>query len=256
MPEIDEWKSRKLQPVYPFIFMDAVNFNVRVDGHVNKHAVYVIIGITTCGEKEILGFWIGKNESAAHWAGVLNNIKSRGVEDILLFCADGLSGLKEAINTVYPGAVLQRCIVHQLRNTFKHFSYRDLKEIAEDMKKIYKAANEKEGYTNLQEVSEKWGHKHAAAFKSWFDNWDVLSPFYQYPAEVRTIVYTTNIIEGLNRQFRRVTKRKNMFPNERALEKMLYLCSMYVTERWKQYENWDSILTQMKLLFPERLMGV
>jgi transposase-like protein len=219
------------------------------------HAVYVIIGITISGEKEILGFWIGGNESAAHWAGVLNEIKSRGVEDILLFCADGLSGLKEAIRTVYPGAVLQRCIVHQLRNTFKNFSYRNLKEVAEDMKKVYRAKDEEEGFANLNEVSEKWGPKYAPAFASWFDNWDVLSPFYQYPAEVRKIVYTTNIIEGLNRQYRRVTKRKNMFPNERALEKMLYLSSIYITERWRKYENWDGVLSQLKLLFPGRLVG-
>lgn len=253
-PEIKEWQQRPLEPVYAFCFMDAIHYKIRDDGHILNRAAYVVLGITIDGTKDILGIWIGENETSKFWLGVMNDLKNRGVEDVLLFCVDGLTGLKEAINAAYPQSEVQRCIIHQLRNSFKYVSYKDLKAFSKDFKQVYHAINEEAAMDALCEVKDKWGKSYPYALRSWENNWDVLSPFYKFPAEVRKIIYTTNIIEGLHRQYRKVTKSKTMFPSDSSLEKMLYLASKNVMEKWTQrYRNWDMVLSQLLIMYPERI---
>jgi len=254
VPEIKEWQNRPLEKVYPFIFMDAIHYKVRNEGQVNKRAAYVVVGIDLEGYKDILGIWIGDNESAKFWLGVLNDLRNRGVEDVLVFCVDGLTGLEEAIEAVYPKAEVQRCIIHQLRNSFKYVSYKDLKEFTRDFKGVYTAPNEEAALERLYELKEKWGKEYPYAFRSWENNWDVISPFFKYPPEIRKIMYTTNIIEGLHRQFRKVTKTKAVFPSDGALEKMLYLASINVMKKWTQrYRNWDQVLNQLLIMYGSRI---
>ena len=254
IPQINEWKNRPLEPIYPFIFLDAIHYKVREDGQIKNKAAYVVLGVTLDGFKDILGIWIGETESSKFWLGILNDLKNRGVEDVLIFSVDGLTGLKEAIQAAYPNSEIQRCIIHQLRNSFKYINYKDLKAFANDFKEVYKAVNEEEGYQKLIELDEKWGKKYPYAIKSWYMNWDVLSPFFKYPIEIRKIMYTTNIIEGVHRQFRKVTKTKSVFPTDLSLEKMLYLASQNVMKKWTQrYRNWDSILNQLMIFFEGRV---
>ena len=254
VPEIKEWQNRPLEKVYPFIFMDAIHYKIRDEGRIHKRACYVVLGVNLEGNKDILGMWIGENESSKFWLGIMNELKNRGVEEVLLFCVDGLTGLKEAIEAAYPKAEIQRCIIHQLRNSFKYVSYKDLKEFSRDFKGVYNAVSEEAALDELCSLKEKWGRQYPYAFRSWENNWDVLSPFFKYPGEVRKIIYTTNIIEGLNRQFRKVTKTKSVFPSDNSLEKMLYLASMNVMKKWTQrYRNWDCVLSQLLVMFSERL---
>lgn len=254
LPEIKEWQNRPLDALYPFVFMDAIHYKIREDNHVLNRAAYVVLGVNLEGNKDILGIWIGENESSKFWLGVLNELKNRGVSDILLFCVDGLTGLKEAIAAAFPKAEIQRCIIHQLRNSFKYVSYKDLKAFSKDFKVVYSAAGEEAALDKLYELKDKWGRQYPYAFRSWESNWDVLSPFYKFPEPVRKIIYTTNIIEGLHRQFRKVTKTKSVFPSDSSLEKMLYLASMNVMKKWTQrYRNWDQVLSQLMILYEERL---
>lgn len=254
IPQIREWQNRPLEKVYPFVFMDAIHYKVRDDGQIKNKAAYVVLGVNLDGFKDILGIWIGENESSKFWLGVLNDLKNRGLEDVLIFCVDGLTGLKEAIHASYPKAEIQRCIIHQLRNSFKYVSYKDLKEFSRDFKEVYKAVNEDDAYENLGELEEKWGKKYPHAIRSWEVNWDVLSPFFKYPSEIRTIMYTTNIIEGFHRQLRKVTKTKTMFPSDQALEKILFLASQNVIKKWsRRYDNWDLIRNQLTIFFEDRI---
>jgi len=254
IPQIKEWQSRPLEPIYTFVFMDAIHYKVREDGQIKSKAAYVVLGVNKDGFKDVIGIWIGENESSKFWLGVLNDLKNRGVEDILIFSVDGLTGLKEAIQAAYPKAEIQRCIIHQLRNSFKYISYKHLKEFARDFKEVYKAINEEVALEKLDQLDEKWGSKYPYAIKSWVINWDVLSPFFKYPSEIRTIMYTTNIIEGFHRQLRKVTKTKSVFPSDQSLEKMLYLSSQNVMKKWTQrYRNWDSILNQLMIFFEGRI---
>lgn len=253
-PEIKEWQQRPLEAVYPFIFMDAIHYKIRDDGHILNRAAYVVLGVNVDGNKDILGIWIGENESSKFWLGIMNDLKNRGVQDVLLFCVDGLTGFKEAIHAAFPKAEMQRCIIHQLRNSFKYVSYKDLKAFSKDFKDVYHAINEEMALERLYELKEKWGKEYPFAIRSWENNWDVLSPFYKFPEEVRKIIYTTNIIEGLNRQYRKVTKSKTMFPSDNSLEKMLYLASRNVMKKWTQrYKNWDRVLSQLVIQYPGRI---
>lgn len=254
IPEIKEWQNRPLEPIYPFMFLDAIHYKIREDGHILNRAAYVVLGVRVDGIKDILGIWIGENESSKFWLGVLNDLKNRGVEDVLMFCVDGLTGIKEAIQAAFPKAEIQRCIIHQLRNSFKYISYKDIKAFSKDFKEVYTAINEDAALEALYALKEKWGKQYPFALRSWENNWDVLSPFFKFPDEVRKIVYTTNIIESLHRQFRKVTKSKTMFPSDQALEKMLYLASMNVMKKWTQrYKNWDRVLNQLIIMFEGRL---
>jgi len=250
-PEIKEWQQRPLEPIYSFVFMDAIHYKVKDDGRIVNRAAYVVLGVTIDGSKDILGIWIGDNESSKFWLGVLNDLKNRGVQDVLIFCVDGLTGLKEAINAAYPKAEVQRCIIHQLRNSFKYVSYKDIKAFSNDFKEVYHAINEEVALDKFYALKDKWGKEYPFAIRSWENNWDVISPFFKFTEEVRKIIYTTNIIEGLHRQFRKVTKSKTMFPTDSSLEKMLYLASMNVVKKWTQrYKNWDRVLSQLMIQYP------
>ena len=254
LPEIKEWQNRPLESIYPFVFMDAIHYKVRDDNRIVNRAAYVVLGINIEGNKDILGIWIGENESSKFWLGILNELKNRGVADVLLFCVDGLTGLKEAIEAAFPKAEIQRCIIHQLRNSFKYVSYKDIKEFSKDFKSVYTAVSEDEALDELCMLKDKWGQKYPFALRSWETNWDVLSPFFKFPAEIRKIIYTTNIIEGLHRQFRKVTKTKTVFPSDSSLEKMLYLASLNVMKKWTiRYRNWDQVLSQLIIIYGDRV---
>ena len=254
LPEIKEWQSRPLNAIYPFVFMDAIHYKVREDGRILNRAAYVVLGVTLDGIKDILSITIGTNESSKFWLGMLNDLKNRGVQDVLFFCVDGLAGFKEAIHAVYPKAEIQRCIIHMLRNSFKYVSYKDLKKFSSDFKAVYKASTEEAALSELESMKEIWGKKYPYAISNWEMNWDVVSPFYKFSEDIRRIMYTTNIIEGLNRQFRKVTKTKSVFPSDSSLEKMLYLASQGITKKWTQrYRNWDLVLSQLSILYEDRI---
>ena len=232
MPEVNAWQNRPLESVYPFIFMDAIHYKVKEDHRYVTKAAYVILGITMDGRKDILGVWIGEHESSKFWLSVLNDLKSRGVLDVYLFCTDGLCGMMQAIQAVYPKSRLQRCIVHQIRSSTKYVSYKDIKKLVADLKKIYTAVTLQEAEENLHAFADEWRKQYPSCVKSWEDNWEVLSTFFEYPPEIRKIIYTTNIIEGLNRQFRQITKNKPSFTNDDSLRRMLYLASQRIVKHW------------------------
>lgn len=254
IPEIKEWQGRPLDSVYPIVFIDAVHFSVREDNRVAKKAAYIVLGINSEGYKEILGVWIGENESSKFWLGVLNDLKQRGAKDILIMCSDNLSGIEQAIETAYPHTVQQRCIVHMIRNSVKFVSYKDLKAFCKDLKAIYTAKNEKEGYEQLQKAKEKWEDKYLSAFKIWERNWDAICPFFQFSDPIRKIMYTTNTIESLNRQFRKYTKTKSVFPTDMSLMKCLYLSIKNISKKWTMpYQNWGPILSELSIMFDGRI---
>ena len=254
IPEIKGWQNKPLDSVYPIVFIDAVHFSVREDNRVVKKAAYIVLGINKEGYKEIMGIWIGENESSKFWLGVLNDLKQRGVNDILIMCSDNLTGIKQAIETAFPNTVQQRCIVHMIRNSVKFVSYKDLKEFCNDLKQIYTSKNEEEGYEKLQEIKEKWKDKYLSAFKTWDENWDAICPFFQFSSSVRKIMYTTNTIESLNRQFRKYTKTKSVFPTDMSLMKCLYLSTKNIEKKWTQpYRNWGPILSELSIMFDGRI---
>ena len=254
IPEIQEWKQRQLNEQYAIVFVDATYFSVKENGIVVKKAVYIALGVTMEGEKEILGFYIGESESAKYWTSILNEIKNRGVKDILIMCSDGLKGLKEAIGTVYPKTEFQRCIVHMIRNTLKYVSYKDRKELASDLKLIYKASSEEEAYNNLQELKDKWSER-KIYLENWENNWENIQPFFKYGPQTRKIMYTTNAIESLNNCYKKLNKNRRVFPTVQALEKSLYLSTQIITEKWtSRYQNWGITLSELKIYFPDRVL--
>ena len=253
MPEVNEWQNRPLESVYPFVFMDAIHYKVKENHQYITKAAYVVLGINMKGGKDILGIWIGEHESSKFWLNVLTELKSRGVRDVYLFCVDGLTGFREAIEAVYPNAGIQRCIIHRIRYSTRFVSYKDIKELMADLKLVYTAVTEDEALHNLMSFKEKWSKSYPSCVKTWEDNWDILSTFFAYPAEIRKIIYTTNIIEGLNRQFRQITKNKPSFTNDESLRKMLYLASKNIVKRWTQRcRNWDVVLNYLKVMFEDR----
>ena len=254
IPEIQEWQKRKLESVYPIIFIDATHFHVRDNGQIVKKAAYVVLEIDKDGMKKVLTITIGENESAKYWMTVLNELKNRGVQDILVLCADGLTGLKEAISAIYPKTEYQRCIVHQIRNSLKYVPYTDRKELANDLKTVYKASTEEIGYTNLLELEEKWKNKYPGAIQSWIDNWDVLSVFFKFSAEIRKIMYTTNSIESLNSTYKRINKNRNVFLTDMSLLKVLYLSTLKAEKKWtRMVDNWDLCLSQFRIMYEGRI---
>lgn len=254
LPEIKEWQSRMLKSVYPIMFLDAIHYSVRKDGIVVKKAVYIAIGIDMEGQKDILGMWIGEAESSKFWLGIMNELKNRGVRDILIASVDGLNGFSEAIRAVYPMTEIQRCIVHQIRNSTKFISYKDLKSFTADLKPVYKAATEALALQELDAFDSKWGAKYPNAVRSWRNNWDELSAFFKYPQEIRKIIYTTNAIENFNRQLRKVTKTKAAYPSDDALMKALYLAVRDITKKWSgRVQGWGTILDQLMIYFDGRI---
>ena len=256
MPEVTAWQNRPLNSIYPFVFMDAIHYKVKENHQYVTKAAYVVLGINMDGCKDILGIWIGEHESAKFWLNVLNDLKNRGVQSVYVFCVDGLTGFREAISSVYPKAQIQRCIIHQIRSSTKFVSYKDIKKLMSDLKTVYQAINEEEALNNLMKFKETWGKTYPSCVKSWEENWDILNTFFAYPAEVRRIIYTTNIIEGLNRQFRSITKTKPSFTNDDSLRKMLYLASKKIVEHWTaRCRNWDQVLNQLDIMFSEQNAG-
>lgn len=254
IPVVTEWQNRPLEKTYSFVFMDAIHYKVREDKQIIVKAAYVVLGVNMDGEKEVLGIWVGANESSKFWLSVLNDLKNRGVKDVLIFCVDGLNGFKEAIGAVYPFAKIQRCVIHQIRSSMKYVPYKDKKAFVGDLKSIYGAVNEDVALENLISVKEKWGSKYPNAIKSWEDNWDNLITFFAFPDYIRRIIYTTNAIESLNSQFRKVTKTKLIFPNDESLMKMLYLATEKISKKWtRAYANWDLVISQLNILFSEVL---
>ena len=254
LPVVREWQSRPLEEIYAVVFMDAIHFHVRSEGQIVKKAVYIAIGINMDGIKEVLGMWVGENESAKFWLSVMNSLKNRGLEDILIACVDGLTGFTNAIEAVYPKTEIQQCIIHQIRNTTKFVSYKDIKALMADVKKVYAAVDETTALTELDNFEEKWSNKYPKIAISWRVNWANLSTYFKYPEAVRTLIYTTNTIEGFNRQLRKVTKNKSVFPTDDSLLKMLYLAMIDITKKWTgKRKDWGQIHSQLEIYFAERL---
>jgi putative transposase len=254
LPQVQQWQNRPLQQVYAVVFMDAIHYKVRQDNAIVNKAAYMVIGIDLEGHKDVLGMWIGENESAKFWLGVLNDLKSRGVKDILINCVDNLNGFSEAIAAVYPQTDVQKCVVHQIRNSLKHVSYKDLKAVTAALKPIYKAVNEQAASAAMDAFEEQWGKKYPHAVRSWRSNWTELTAFFQYPEELRKIIYTTNVIESYHRQLRKVTKGKTIFPSDESLMKMLYLSTMDVMKKWTgRVLGWGQIILQLSIHFGERV---
>ncbi len=254
LPVVREWRSRPLEEVYAVVFMDAIHFHVRSEGQIVKKAVYIAIGINMDGIKEVLGMWVGENESAKFWLSVMNGLRNRGLQDILIACVDGLTGFPAAIEAVYPKTEIQQCIIHQIRNTTRFVSYKDIKALMADLKKVYAAIDEPTALSELENFDEKWGNKYPKIAISWRDNWANLSTYFKYPQEIRTLIYTTNAIEGFNRQLRKVTKNKGIFPTDDRLIKMLYLAMMDITKKWTgKRREWGQIHSQLEIFFADRL---
>ena len=254
LPVVKEWQQRPLENIYAVVFMDAIHYNVRCEGRIVKKAVYIAIGINMDGKKEVLGMYVGENESAKYWLSILNGLKNRGVEDILITCIDGLTGFPEAISAVYPKTEIQQCIIHQIRNSTKYVSYKDIKALMADLKKVYSAVDEETAIFELEQFSAKWDAKYPKISQSWQARWAELSTYFKYPQSVRTLIYTTNSIENFNRQLRKVTKSKAVFPNDDALLKMLYLAQVDITKKWTgRRRDWGEIHSQLEVFFADRL---
>ena len=255
LQEVSDWQNRPLNRIYPIVFIDAVHFSVREDNRIKKLAAYVILGVDTDGIKDIISLQIGENESSKYWLGVLNELKNRGVEDIMIICADGLIGIKEAIQHAFPKAEYQRCIVHQIRNTLKYVSYKDKKAFASDLKTIYLSPSEKQGFVNLEKVKNKWESKYPNAMKSWEQNWDVLTPIFKFSQDVRKVIYTTNAIESLNSTYKKLNRQRSVFPSETALMKALYLSTLQATKKWTQpLRNWGKVYGEFSIMYPDRML--
>lgn len=254
LPEIEQWQQRPLSSVYPIIYIDAVHFSVRDNNVIKKLAAYIILGINEEGKKEVLSIQIGENESSKYWLSVLNELKNRGVKDILILCADGLAGIKESIGVAFPKTEYQRCIVHQVRNTLKYVADKDKKEFAEDLKKIYHAPSEEAGLSRMEEVSERWDEKYPNAMKSWQKNWDAISPLFKFSSDVRKVIYTTNAIESLNSIYRRLNSQRSVFPSGAALLKSLYLATFEAAKKWTiQLRNWGKVYGELSIMYEGRL---
>ena len=254
LPVVKEWQQRPLEEIYAVVFLDAIHYHVRSEGQIVKKAVYIAIGINMEGIKEVLGMWVGENESAKYWLSILNGLKNRGVEDILIACVDGLTGFDNAIEAVYPKTEIQQCIIHQIRNTTRFVSYKDIKALMADLKRVYAAVDEETALYELEAFGEKWNGKYPKIAQSWETNWPKLSTYFKYPQEVRTLIYTTNAIEGFNRQLRKVTKSKSVFPTDDSLLKMLYLAMMDITKKWTgKRRDWGIIHSQLEVFFADRL---
>jgi len=251
--KIQDWQNRPLDEVYPVIFIDATHFSVREDNRIKKIAAYVVLGITKDGMKEVLSLEIGENESSKYWLGVLNGLKNRGIKDIMVICADGLTGIKEAIAAAFPQTEYQRCVVHQVRNTLKYVSYKDKKEFASDLKGIYLAATETQAMENLEKVTEKWEEKYPNSMTSWYQNWDVLTPIFKFSLEVRKVIYTTNAIESLNSTYKKLNRQRTVYPSDKALLKVLYLSTMEATKKWNQpLRNWGKVYGEFSIMYEGR----
>lgn len=252
-PLVKEWQVRPLARMYPILYLDGLHFKVRDAGKIVNKCAYIMLGVSDEGLKEVLGIWIGATEGAKFWLQVLTEIKNRGVEDVLICCIDGLKGFSDAIQTIFPEATIQQCIVHQIRHTMKYVPHRHKKEFCDDLRKIYTAATEEAGRDAIQEVKKKWP-QFAVSLRSWENKWAELASYFGYPEQLRRIIYTNNAIENLNRQFRKVTKTSQVFPHDEALAKLLWLAQHDIARKWTSaIHNWGEIMTQIGILFPEKV---
>jgi putative transposase len=256
MPLVAEWQSRPLERVYPIVFLDAIHFKVRQDHRIINKAAYSVLGINLAGQKDILGIWVGEHESASFWLGVCNDLKNRGVEDILIACKDGLSGFSEAINAAFPQTEIQLCVIHQIRNSLKYVTYKEQKNVIADLKKIYQAATLEEAEQAFVAFKDKWGKKHPIIIRSWENNWLELTAYFSYPPAIRKLIYTTNIIEGYHRQLRKVTKTKTAYPSDDALRKIIYLATMEISKKWTMpLREWKECISQLVIYFGDRIQA-
>ena len=254
LPQIEDWQNRPLDEVYPILYIDAIHYSVRDNGVIRKLAAYVILGINTEGKKEVLSITVGDNESSKYWLSVLNELKNRGVKDILIICADGLSGMKEAIAAAFPKTEYHRCIVHQVRNTLKYVPDKDRKAFAADLKMIYHASDEEKARQALERVTEKWTEKYPNSMKRWYDNWDAITPIFKFSPAVRKVIYTTNAIESLNSTYRKLNRQRSVFPSDTALLKALYLATFEATKRWTMsIRNWGQVYGELSIMYEGRL---
>ena len=254
LPIAKEWQQRPLEAVYAVVFLDAIHYHVRSEGQIVKKAVYIALGINLDGKKDVLGMWVGENESAKYWTTVLNGLKNRGVEDIFIACTDNLTGFSAAIGAVFPKTEIQNCIIHQLRNSSKYVSYKDIKALMADLRSVYAAVDEPAALDALDAFSTRWDTKYPKISRSWRENWANLSTYFKYPQEVRRLIYTTNSIEGFNRQLRKVTKTRSVFPTDDSLFKMLYLAMVDITQKWTgRQRDWSKIHAQLSIYFAERM---
>ncbi|BDI34095.1 IS256 family transposase [Capsulimonas corticalis] len=250
---IQVWQSRPLAPIYALVFLDAIHFKVRQDGRIISKAAYIMIGVDLDGMKDVLGIWIGEAESAKFWLSTLSEIQSRGTEDILICCTDNLTGFSEAIAAVYPSALIQKCIVHQVRNSLRYVSYKDAKAVVASMRAIYTSASQTLALVALGRFEQEWGKTYPLAVAPWRRNWAELSTFFGFAPELRKVMYTTNMIEGYNRQLRKVTKGKSVFPTDQSLLNMLFLVTRDVQRKWTmRIAHWGQILTQLSIVFEGR----
>lgn len=254
LPQIEDWQKRPLSEIYPVLYIDAIHYSVRDNGVIRKLAAYVILGIDLDGQKEVLTIQVGDNESAKYWLSVLNELKNRGVKEILILCADGLSGIKEAIAAAYPKTEYQRCIVHQVRNTLKYVADKDRKPFANDLKTIYHAPSEEQALEALEKVREKWSVKYPNSMRSWKQNWDAICPIFKFSPEVRKVIYTTNAIESLNSTYRKLNRQRSVFPSDTALLKALYLATFEATKKWTMpIRNWGQVYGELSIMYEGRL---
>ena len=254
LPQIEDWQNRPLDDVYPIIYIDAIHYSVRDNGIIRKLAAYVILGINKDGIKEVLSITVGENESSKYWLSVLNELKNRGVKDILIIRADGLAGIKEAIAAAFPKTEYQRCIVHQVRNTLKYVPDKDRKAFAADLKTIYHASDEEKARQALDRVCAKWTEKYPNSMKRWYDNWDAVTPIFKFSPDVRKVIYTTNAIESLNSTYRRLNRQRSVFPSDTALLKALYLATFEATKKWTStIRNWGQVYGELSIMYEGRL---
>lgn|SRR5512135_48624 len=254
LPRLEEWQNRPLKSVYPIIWFDCIFYAVRDEGKVQQKAIYVVIGLRLDGRKELLGFWVDKTESKGFWLGVLTDLKSRGLRDVFIFSVDGLTGIQDAIRAAYPKAEVQRCVVHQIRNSLKYVSWKDRKELAQNLKTVYGAKTLQEAESQMDRFEERWMKQYSHVAKSWRTNWDTLTTFFRYPVEIRKVMYTTNIIESVNSKFRKVTDARRVFPSDEAVLKSLYMAAVDLEKKWtKPIKDWPVIYSQLGILFEDRI---
>jgi putative transposase len=253
-PLVEGWQNRPLAPVYAMLYLDAIHIKLKRDGRIDNVAVYNVLGIDLDGHREILGHWVGDGgEGANFWLSVVTDLQNRGVQDVFIAAIDGLTGFKEAIQAVFPQTKVQRCIIHQIRNSLKYVVWKDRKAFVADLKTVYQAATREEAQSNLSKIEQTWSSKYGAAVRSWQNNWDDLATFFEFPKEIRRLIYTTNTVEGYHRQLRKVIKNKGSFPTEQAVRKLLYLATMDITKKWTApIQNWPLILNQLAIRFEDR----